>query len=602
MMLYKTKFKTKILFAYAVFLSILLLALGIAFYYYNAVEIEESTQKNMLNLSSKISNQLDDAVKDLDLYAVEIAANYNIIKALEDISIIKSPDRDENVLKISDSILEIVSIKHLANKMIRRANVFDADGNFITSESFYGKSSNSRSSNDIVKKFNPTRGERLLISSRNDGDSINSEKVFSLLKAINNPIEIIGYVEIQQDMEKIRSICDVTINTDFTITIFDQSASLVYTNNNRGLELVKIYPGMKKAIDDKPYGVLVSENNDIMGVYFNSYYTKWSVLLTKDRDALLEPLRIIGKLTILVGVLIILLSIFIFSMLAKRLTNPLLELKDYIEKTNADNLEEPLPINNENNEIESLNRAFQRMLIRLNGAIEKEVQYRSLHIKAQFDSLQAQMNPHFLFNMLTMIINIGKKAKQQGIVDICRKLAQMLRYSSDSSNFYSTFRDEIQHTQNYLSLMKEKYESRLKYSIEADNSILDLKIPKLIIQPLVENSIQHGFSDEDEQLSIRVKAGVKENMWSIEITDDGVGFNPDTIKQIYDKMLLYREEVFKRQINNEMTIGNIGILNTYTRLCLFSGKSLIFELKNNDSGGVCIFISSSIYRDGGVNV
>ncbi|HBE76727.1 MAG TPA: hypothetical protein DDW65_02935 [Firmicutes bacterium] len=312
----------------------------------------------------------------------------------------------------------------------------------------------------------------------------------------------------------------------------------------------------------------------------------------------MAPLLVIRNITIFIGVGIIFITLFFFFILAKKLTTPLRELKRTMEDITISNLPEPMPIKHENNEIEALNQAFRQMRDRLNQAIEREFKSQSLQMKAHFDALQAQINPHFLYNMLTILGNMGDEAGQNEISLICLNLSKILRYSTSTGKAWASLQEEINHTSNYLSLMKRRFEHRLDYQIDIDEAIMDFPIPKLTIQPLVENSITHGFENSPDPMKIIIKGGFIENGWQISIMDNGSGFAGDILENLKEKIHYYSTNLISDQKDIELSIGGMGLISTFARLFLLYGNELRFELKNMENGGACINIGGSLDKIG----
>ena len=143
------------------------------------------------------------------------------------------------------------------------------------------------------------------------------------------------------------------------------------------------------------------------------------------------------------------------------------------------------------------------MLLRINKSI-------SFEMRAYLRALQSQMNPHFLYNMLSAIVESGEEENSPRTVAMCMKLTEMMRYIADYNNDRVSFEAELQHARNYLDLMKERYEERFSYEIHADADALPILVPKLIVQPLAENCFKHGFSGCKPPWRIEIRAAPQE--------------------------------------------------------------------------------------------
>ncbi|MNJ41587.1 Sensor histidine kinase YpdA [compost metagenome] len=197
------------------------------------------------------------------------------------------------------------------------------------------------------------------------------------------------------------------------------------------------------------------------------------------------------------------------------------------------------------------------------------------------------MNPHFIHNILTIISMEAQEFDQIKIMNICSRLSRMLHYSSSMGDGFSTVAEELKHTSNYLSLMKERYEELFQYTIEIDESIQGVHIPKLIIQPVCENSFNHAFKVIEPDWKLNIKAYSKDKQWFVEIKDNGKGFN----EEFLNKVELMRKNVSMENAKaalEKLEIGGLSILNIYMRLRLIYGEGMVFILRNDADGATVV--------------
>ena len=140
------------------------------------------------------------------------------------------------------------------------------------------------------------------------------------------------------------------------------------------------------------------------------------------------------------------------------------------------------------NEFKELSQIYKEMKEQLNQSIIREARLSTLQLQAQLDVLQAQVNPHFLYNVLNIISNRGVQDNDEVICDICDDLAGMLRYTTNTNERYADISSEKSYLQKYFSLLKYRYEHKLSYQIEIDDRISQQMLPKMILQQFVENS------------------------------------------------------------------------------------------------------------------
>jgi LytS/YehU family sensor histidine kinase len=150
---------------------------------------------------------------------------------------------------------------------------------------------------------------------------------------------------------------------------------------------------------------------------------------------------------------------------------------------------------------------------------------------AQFAALKSQLNPHFLFNTLNLIsAEIEENPKKAGV--LVDQLADLLRAVLQASNrLQSSLRQEVELTQHYLELQKQRFEDRLEYAIEVQENLMLVSVPPLLLQPLVENSIVHGFSKRKESGHIQITATAADEQLCIRVVDNGEGFNTEALDE-----------------------------------------------------------------------
>ncbi len=225
------------------------------------------------------------------------------------------------------------------------------------------------------------------------------------------------------------------------------------------------------------------------------------------------------------------------------------------------------------------------MLRRLDASISMEIQ---AHMRA----LQSQMNPHFLFNMLSVIIESSEEHGDGRTVAMCMKLSSMLRYVADFNRDQASLTDELQHARNYLDLMRDRYESLFTYDIVAEGALENILVPKMIIQPLAENCFTHGFRDCRPPWHICIRVSAFEGQWTLSVEDNGVGVTEETVAQIREKVETYRSDVATNYKN--LRLGGMGLVNTLLRLSLLKSDRIEFSIGNSPERGTVIRIGGSL--------
>jgi two-component system sensor histidine kinase YesM len=213
-------------------------------------------------------------------------------------------------------------------------------------------------------------------------------------------------------------------------------------------------------------------------------------------------------------------------------------------------------------EIGDLIETYNYMTDEMNLLLEKQAKSANDLRIAEFKALQAQINPHFLYNTLDMINWLSKKGKSEEVSSAVQALSKFYKLTLNKGNITVSVREEVEHVSLYVQLQNMRYQDKIHFIVDVPDELLDYEIPKLVFQPIVENSIQHGiFAKESKEGTIVIMGWLKDDMITFVISDDGVGIPEEKLSSILNGKV-------------ESTTGsNIGISNTDKRLQLFYNTS-----------------------------
>lgn len=224
-----------------------------------------------------------------------------------------------------------------------------------------------------------------------------------------------------------------------------------------------------------------------------------------------------------------------------------------------------------NDEFEILANQFNTMVIALNDSMNRNIELNSLKTQAEKKQLIAQFNPHFLFNTLETIRYLIL-TKPNEASDLILRTTQLLRYSLHQADELVLLKHDLEYTRLYCEIQKTRFAEKLEYTLDIHDEILSQKVPKLLIQPIIENSIIHGFKQRNN-LNVSVKGYFEDDRLVIYIIDNGFGIGNDKLKEI------------KRMITDKNNNSNHqGIYNVYKRLYLVYEDKLEFDIQSNENG------------------
>jgi two-component system sensor histidine kinase YesM len=248
-------------------------------------------------------------------------------------------------------------------------------------------------------------------------------------------------------------------------------------------------------------------------------------------------------------------------------------------RTNVPDVDELIPLANNMN----------LMAEQINVLIQKNIEEQQNIQKAEMKALQAQITPHFLYNTFDTIIWLAEEEKTDEVVKITKAFSEFLRISLSRGHEWITIAQELDHIKNYLTIQKIRYADILNYEIEADEEILNYKIIKLVLQPLVENAIYHGIKNKRGRGHLKVTANFTDDKKSsiiFTVTDDGAGFTPERFVQVKD-------ELENATLDAEKLSSVYGLYNVNKKLKLYYGEEtegLVIQSEHNKGSNISFVI------------
>lgn len=600
------RFQTRLLITYSLLIILLAVILGISFYQYNSRIFEENAYSNLEIVSDKMSQQLDNLIRQMDFISTYLLSNGSFISSL---SILSDIDRNnpENLIYVNESIRTINNFlfAYSIDRDFYRVSIFNDKGDFLSSNfRGYDVSNNLKKLIDSFswkERADDRKGRFVVLSPYADPWKVSDKiTVFGLARSIQGSRGENGYLEVQNRYSELEKIFSVPEEKSIKVVAVTDDGGIFYSNGIQDRALLEYYSKLtltaskKAAIARNP----VTGTDEII-VGESSSYTGIRFVLAQDKDVLLKPLVYSGNAVMMIGIFIVMISVIYIYIFSKQLTKPIRQLKAKMEGTELENLPEKITFESSNNEIQALNRSFQHLRERLNEAVTNEIRAHSLQMQASFDSLQAQVNPHFIYNILNVLSNKGIVNGDDEICEICDGIAAMLRYSTSTLKRSATIAEELEYVRNYLLLMQKRYEQKLAFNIDIDQAICSETLPKIVLQQIVENAINHGFESIQTTMNIDIRGYASDDWWYIEITDNGQGFDPMVLSGLEARMETIRKELFSVDSHTGFEIGGLGLLNTYARLLLFCKGQFVFRLKNVDGGGAQVTIGGVMSRDRG---
>ncbi len=237
-------------------------------------------------------------------------------------------------------------------------------------------------------------------------------------------------------------------------------------------------------------------------------------------------------------------------------------------------------------EITELGISFNIMIGRIRELLNAKIKEQENLKKAELKALQAQINPHFLYNTLDTIVWLAESNKSGQVIEIVKALSSFFRIALSKGKDWISLQQEIEHVSSYLTIQRMRYRDILDYRIEVEEDLLDSTILKLTLQPLVENALYHGIKTKRNGGTIVVQAKrVSEDQMSLVVQDDGVGFTPYKLAQIQELLAQGSDEI---SMDEE---GGFGLANVNKRIQLYYGHAYGLSIESHYRGGTQVSVT-----------
>ena len=404
--------------------------------------------------------------------------------------------------------------------------------------------------------------------------------VLSLSKAISplNSDKISESIVILVDMnfKSINDLCtSINLGEKGYIFITDRSGNIVFHSQQP-----LIYNGLKientEEILDNAYGSFIQDQQNVKRLITRKPIknTNWDLVGVYFIDEINETINSTNEFLVYIIIVVVIVSILISAFISSKISKPIKELEISMKKVEEGKFDTFIDIKGET-EVEKLSESFNVMVKKIKELMEQIVVEQELKRKSELNTLQAQINPHFLYNTLDSIVWMAENEKTDDVIIMVTALAKLFRISLSKGKNIITVKEELEHVKNYLIIQKRRYVDKFEFSFEIDESTLNYKTLKLILQPIVENSIYHGIKYMVDEGNIKISVFIKDNKLVYLVEDNGVGMNKETLEKLQSTDL------------KENKMG-VGVKNVNQRLKLLYGDEYGIEIKSELEEGTIV--------------
>lgn len=544
---------------------------------------QKTAEEHSVQLIHQVSNSMDVYVE-----TIEKMVNY-IQLELQDTPFFTMETEDAPGWESETDYIRSV-LENVANSHREVAGIFIA-----TKEDLYVSTGMSRISRDPFQNErwyreaseNPEEIQLIsVVTGRNivTNRSYSIDDVFSLAKAVQDPEtgEVLGVIllDIRHDIIQ-SSINGVTIGEKGFVFVMDQEDNIVYTPVN-GI-VYRVNPKWVKAME--PMSVQIQGGSYQIRSEL-SPYTGWRTVGVFSMDEVMSSVNTIVYILFTCVIISLVLVVIVSFKFSRTLTNPIFKLKRLMKQAESGDL--TVRFNFEHNdEIGELGQSFNHMIARIDQLIQMVYVEQENKRTAEMKSLQEQIKPHFLYNTLDTISWMARDYDAEDIVRLVDALTNMFRIGLSHGKDIITVKEEITHVSNYLYIQKIRYKDKLNYVIHVDESLYAVEVPKLILQPLVENAIYHGVKAKRGGGTITITGVPEGENLVFTVQDNGAGMPQEKVEELNRRMS-------ERSVLDEKK--SFGLFYIRERIQLCYGKGYGVHVESTLGEGTRVTITLPLYQ------
>jgi len=311
--------------------------------------------------------------------------------------------------------------------------------------------------------------------------------------------------------------------------------------------------------------------------------TGWSIVsVTHDSD-IITDWKSVQFINAIIGLILFLIVGLVTNRISSGITKPVRKLQDIMKTVETGEFHLVGSITG-TDEIRELAHDYDIMVGRIRELVAANTKEQEMKRKSDLKALQAQINPHFLYNTLDSIIWMGEMGQNREVVKMTSALSKLFRISISKGHEIISIRDEIAHVQSYLTIQGMRYKDKFNYLIDIDPDLHEQSILKITLQPLVENAIYHGIKESDGEGFIRISGIIDDNTIVLEVEDNGTGMSREELELLSEGIETSPEN------RKKLSRQGMGLRNVHQRIRLYFGEQYGLTCNSTPGSGTIISV------------
>jgi two-component system sensor histidine kinase YesM len=401
-------------------------------------------------------------------------------------------------------------------------------------------------------------------------------------------LRLIGYMTVSLNLGYFQEMINTATNR-YTFIVNENGQLMMGNKHASEVDFAQVMEKAQGLKQNRSEIITIAPLGKAIVVANTSHFTLWSTISIVPLSHVAPETRLIAKWIIGIGIVGVVIGTLITWISFQHLMRPLEELIRVMKQVDQDNFDIQVNIP-QNDEFGRLGKSFNRMMTKINYLVS-EVYIKEISRKeAEYKALKAQINPHFLYNTLETIRYLAEFDEKEKIMTITISLGRLFKASIDNKNDYSSVRDELVYIDAYLKIQNTRFQDKVDVYMNVDDVIMEYRIPRFILQPLVENAFVHGLENKIGKGSLMIKGWADQETIHFQIQDDGIGMTQETLDQ------LFRTD---RTAQEEKKGTGTGFLNVHKRIKMLYGDAYGLTVQSSPNVGTIVKAQMPIYSEEG---
>ena len=421
--------------------------------------------------------------------------------------------------------------------------------------------------------------------------SVNGRTV-SLSRMFFNNINVpLGYAEVQKEFDTVFSLAeDPGVSYPVDLYIYDKYGNRLYPSPAGDDASEESFDYYQLAGDEQILQTSASGKAEII-CFARTEKLDLTVAVSAGRNVYLRQIYSFLFRILPVFFLAFILLIFLSVVISRQISSPIRHIYHFLSDETKDRFQLLDMDQTKIREIDKLHDSINENILSMKTSTDSLMILKEQEVQAQMLSLQSQMNPHFLYNSLSTIGEMAQEGLTEPVSRMCDMITEIMRYISSNREQRSSLEEELEICDMYLDCLQMRYQDHLTWTIDVEDDMLDIMIPKLCIQLLVENAVR-SITTQAPPWHVSIICTQDEREWRVTVSDNGPGFDPEVDRRLRAQM----DQILADGILPSLKIQGMGLLNIFIRLYLLDGIPFVFDMGNRPEGGAFVTIGGILSK------